>query len=495
MTATTFAYDVMQSDRNYTYSDRPIDVYIPDAYDFNQTISLVDNAGVQAKNPTNIYVGSDGDIYIVDTGNSRIMIFDKNFKFVKNITQVKDAHGKVTALNQPEGVYVYKNGDMLIADTQNNRIVKCDINGNASLFIAKPSGMTGVSVKTSFMPIKLAVDSIGRIYVVARNINFGFLELDSQGNFLTYTGAPEVSTDPFTVFWKKFSTKGQIKQMLQFVPTEYNSIYIDDQDFVWGTISNLKASDIIGVINSKSKSSTVAPVKKMNSTGSDVLKRNGLYSPVGDLWFEGMDSDSGVDPTPSRIVDVALGQNGTYSILDQSRCHVFTYDNEGNLLYVFGSKGSRKSSLSQPSALSYVGRNILVLDSDLNQLQEFSPTSYGNEVLNAVSAQYNGNFKAANKIWTDVANENTNFQYAFQGLGNANVSEKNYVKALQCYKYANDPSDYSDTYILLRKDRMKIYFPIIFSVLLILIVVLIIVAIVKRIYIYYKGYYEIDYRV
>lgn len=501
LTASSLAYDTMQDERNYTYNynnndQMMVDVYIPDAYSYNQTINLVDNKGVQVKNPGDLFVSSTGEIYVADTGNSRIMIFDKNFNFEKSITQVKDSKGNVTQLNQPQGIYVYKNGEMLIADTQNNRIVKCDGNGNATLFITKPSGMTGVGAKINFMPMKLSVDSIGRIYVVAQSINEGFLELDEQGNFITYTGAPTVSTDPFTVFWRKFSTQAQKNAMVQFVPTEYNSIFIDDQDFVWGTISELKASDIANAINSKDKSGSVAPIRKMNSTGGDVLRRDGMEAPLGDLWFSGMkDPDSSNTISPSRIVDVALGQDGTYSILDQNRCHIFTYDSEGNLLYVFGSKGTRKSSMSQPDALCYVGRNIIVLDSQNNQLQEFSPTTYGNNVLDAVSDQYKGNFKAANAKWTNIANENTNFQYAFEGLGNANLSQKNYVKAMQCYQYAHEPDDYSTTYVLLRKDRMKIYFPIIFSVLLIIIVILIIYSIIKKIYIYYKGYYEINYRV
>lgn len=41
------------------------------------------------------------------------------------------------------------------------------------------TGLTGGD--EAFLPSRLAVDSIGRMYVVARNINRGIIQLDSEG--------------------------------------------------------------------------------------------------------------------------------------------------------------------------------------------------------------------------------------------------------------------------------------------------------------------------
>ena len=54
--------------------------------------------------------------------------------------------------------------------------------------------MSGVSNEEEvFFQSRLAVDSIGRIYVVARNINRGIIQLDSQGKFMGYIGSPRNS--------------------------------------------------------------------------------------------------------------------------------------------------------------------------------------------------------------------------------------------------------------------------------------------------------------
>ena len=105
-------------------------------------------------------------------------------------------------------MFVYKNGDLLIADTQNNRIIKCNADGNVKQVIERPENMTGVSDSEVFLPVKLAVDSIGRIYVVARNINRGIIQLDSQGKFMGYIGSPQVQYDIMTIILRRLLHRG-----------------------------------------------------------------------------------------------------------------------------------------------------------------------------------------------------------------------------------------------------------------------------------------------
>lgn len=150
-------------------------------------------------------------------------------------------------------MFVYKNGDLLIADTQNNRIIKCNADGNVKQVIERPENMTGVSDSEVFLPVKLAVDSIGRIYVVARNINRGIIQLDSQGKFMGYIGSPQVQYDIMTIILRRFYTEAQQAKSEQFVPTEYNNICMDGEDFLWATISSLDAEDIENTIKSKDK--------------------------------------------------------------------------------------------------------------------------------------------------------------------------------------------------------------------------------------------------
>lgn len=55
----------------------------------------------------------------------------------------------------------------------------------------------------------------------------------------------------------------------------------------------------------------------------------------------------------------AACSGGMYSVLDSKRGRVFTYDSQGNLLYIFGGRGDQKGQFNQPCALIYNGDEIL----------------------------------------------------------------------------------------------------------------------------------------
>ena len=475
---TAAAYEGNGGSTSYTYDEKGNDVSIPDAYTFKKSVDITDSAGVRASNPQGLVVSEEtGKTYVVDTGNNRILVFSDDFSYEKTLSEFR--YGSETLqLDHPEGMFVYENGDMLIADTQNNRIIKCDGDGNVKQVIERPENMTGVSDSEVFLPVKLAVDSIGRIYVVARNINRGIIQLDSQGKFMGYIGSPQVQYDIMTIILRRFYTEAQKAKSEQFVPTEYNNICMDGEDFLWATISSLDAEDIENTIKSKDKSGSVTPVKKLNTMGTDVLKRNGFYAPMGDLEF---------DEKPSRIIGVSTSDNGVYSMLDQQNGHVFTYDDNGNLLFVFGKLGNEKSSFQTPADIRYRDDQILVLDSGLGKIFVFSPSSYGELVLEAVASQYNGDYEEAYGLWSQLASQNTNFKYAFVGLGNAMLEQGEYDAALKYFKYAEDTERYSDTVEIIRKQNVQKYFPAIMVTVIVIAVVILLYHIIRRFVRYYKG--------
>ncbi len=102
--------------------------------------------------------------------------------------------------------------------------------------------------------------------------------------------------------------------------------------------------------------------------GSDVLVRNGDFPPVGDLTWTS---------SPSRIRDVGLGPNNIYSMLDATQGRIFTYNNDGVMLYTFGGNGTAKGETQNPAEIDCVGNNIYVVDSSLRSVIIFEPTDYG----------------------------------------------------------------------------------------------------------------------
>ena len=212
--------------------------------------------------------------------------------------------------------------------------------------------------------------------------------------------------------------------------------------------------------------------------GTDVLKRNGFYAPLGDLDFE---------EEPSRIVGVATSENGIYSMLDQQNGHIFTYDDNGNLLFIFGKLGNEKSSFQTPADIRYSGDHLLVLDSGLAKVFVFQPSSYGKLVLEAEASQYKGDYQEAYQLWSELAGENTNFKYAFVGLGNAMLQQEKYDEALKYFRYAEERDRYSDTVALIRKQKVQAYFPIIMGIVIALGILVLLYSLIKRFIRYYKG--------
>lgn len=476
------AYTGIGENASYTYDEKGNDVSIPDAYTFKTAFDLVDVDGLRAGHAQCMVLSEKtGRLYVADTDNNRILIYSADFRLEKVLTDFPYENDTLQ-LNQPEGIYVYDNGDLLVADTQNGRILQCREDGTVFKILEKPANMTGLTGgDEAFLPSRLAVDSIGRMYVVARNINRGIIQLDSEGRFMGYIGSPRVQYDVMTVLLRRFFTETQKAKLEQFVPTEYNSIFMDDEDFLWSTISSLDGEDILNAIRSKDKSGTVTPIKKLNTMGNDVLKRNGFYAPLGDLDFK---------EEPSRIVGVAVGQNGIYSLLDQQRGHIFTYDDNGNLLFIFGNIGNRKSDFQMPVDIRYQGDDLLVLDSGLGKVLVFQPTAYGQLVLQAEASQFNGDYEEAYKLWSQLAGENTNFKYAFVGLGNAMLKQGKYDAALKYFRYAEDQNRYSGTVALIREQKVQTYFPVIMGILISLGVLALLYSLIKRMVKYYKGSQE-----
>jgi tetratricopeptide (TPR) repeat protein len=454
------AYLDIEQNRTFIFDQNGRKITIPTTYNLIKTISVIDPDGVLASEVQDFYVTSGGDIYILDMAGGRIFVYNSRYILTGMIDQFRLVNGDLTSLNKPEGIFVDDDGLILIADTQNERILKVDASGQVLAVTNKPPSFQGIAIE-SFYPIKVVADNVGRLSVVARNINMGLLQFDANGNFTGYSGAPKVKVNLLTKMWKMVSTKAQKAQMDQFVPTEYSNIDIDAAGFIYGSISSIAQTDVIRAYQSNDKSGQVTPIKKLNSMGADVLKRNGKSPPLGNVDLQETNS-------VSRMVDVALGPAGSYTLLDNSTGTLYTYSDEGILLHAFGSKGKSKRSFERPVAIEYLGDNLLVLDSLLAQVSVFAPTAYYQVVMDAISAEYSGDFDLAYEKWGEITRQNANFSYAYTGLGKIELDNGNYRAAMDYFEYAMDTKNYSKAKEKLRKENMSTAFPIIFFTLLLL---------------------------
>ena len=135
-------------------------------------------------------------IYIIDTTESRLNVFNTEFELINSIKVVRNAEGKIAidpktksqvTLKNPEGVFIHEqNEEIYIADTGNERIVVLNEKDfTLNRIITKPANMVG---QTSFKPSKVAVDRINRIYIIVQSGFEGIIELNNDGEFNRYFG-------------------------------------------------------------------------------------------------------------------------------------------------------------------------------------------------------------------------------------------------------------------------------------------------------------------
>lgn len=465
------------SGSTYIYNQYAMAIETPDAYEFSRSVDLRYLDGFSVTSVTDMCVQENGSLYILETNLGVIFTFDEKQNYKGYLQEFTLPDGSTTTLNKPEGIFVSEDNVMYVADTGNSRVLVSDLKGNVSLVVVRPENILGSSVD-NFLPIKAVADTAGRINIVARNVNSGIMQFSSEGIFAGYMGAPSVSVDAFSKLMRKFYTDEQRAATTTFVPTEYNNIKIDSGNFIWGTISAISMMDLQSAVNSGDVSGAVTPIKRLNMKGKDVLIRNGDYAPLGDLqWME----------TPSKIVDVGLGPNNMYSMLDSTMGHIFTYNNSGILLYAFCNKGTAKGETQTPVAIDYVGNNILVLDSGLCSLLVYEPTAYGSLLIDAEGYYMVGDYNNANELWKQVTELNSNFTYPYIGLGNAEYNSGNYEDAMEYFEYAEDRVSYSNAKEKLRKEGMAVMFPYIMGALVLFVLLFIGKRLFVRIRRYVKG--------
>ena len=150
---------------NYDYYE---DIkYTPAAYVPDGTVTGDVIGCGNFSSPQDLNTDADGNVYIADTGNNRIVVTDSDFQ-LKTVIEGFLNDGKEDNFSSPNGVYISENGYLYVADTGNYRVVELDKNGNLIQIIENPqSDILGENYV--FSPLKVAVDYADRIYVIAQN--------------------------------------------------------------------------------------------------------------------------------------------------------------------------------------------------------------------------------------------------------------------------------------------------------------------------------------
>jgi DNA-binding beta-propeller fold protein YncE len=138
--------------------------------------------------PRGVAIGPDGNIYVTDTGNKRVLIFDTSGNFVRKIdsgvtpakAQANYPFDKPGEMNEPIGIAVDSAGNVYVADSRNNRIQKFGPDGKA---LAQWPVPTGAWTPGAYLEPFLALDSAGNLYSTAPTTG-SVIEFNPQGQVI-----------------------------------------------------------------------------------------------------------------------------------------------------------------------------------------------------------------------------------------------------------------------------------------------------------------------
>ncbi len=447
----TFSVSAFDPYETYTYSIDGEPLKSPHAYRVSDSRTYT-GMGIPATaispETRDIVSDEDGNIYLADKTNNRIIVLNKDYEQVASISEYIDDSGDVRTLSAPEGLFVTASDTAIgkkiyVCDTGNKQIVVFDEAYNYVKTIYKPDDR--IIDDDAFVPQAIAVDLYGRIFISSQRCFEGIIVLASDGSFTGFIGAQKVTYSVLDRIWSIFQSDEQLERQASNIPTAYNNVTVDEFGFVYATINFTTQSDLTEQLATiESKSPTYSPVKKLNSMGKEIMKRNGFFDPGGEV---------GVLSTAelSKITDIAIGPEGSWTILDSNttiqRTRTFTYNSNGDLLFAFGDMGVQLGNFENPQAMTYqkyvtaegdTEYRLIVMDKTTtgDKLVVFSPTEYCKTLIKALENENNHNYSQSIEYWQDVLTMNNNFDLAYIGIGKALYNKGDYEEAKEMLEVA-----------------------------------------------------------
>lgn len=439
------AYAMNTVDYHYTYDYWGNVIKSIPAFELIYTIDG-DSMAVALSGIDDVAAGG-GRIFLIDSTESRMNVFDYDFQFVTSIKLLRneenkivlDEEGNQVLLTNPEGVWFHEGqNEIYIADTGAERIVVLDGDGYyLKRIITKPDNMVGA---TQFKPSKIVVDNANKIYFIVQSGYEGIVELNQSGTFSRYFGVNKPVVNLWDYFWKKVSSSEQRAKMEKTYAPSFNNLTIDADGFIYATTTDSAAQEM---------------VFRLNPKGENVLRQEGYWPVFGDLQAD------------NKFTDVAINDYGVYALLDRSTGRIFLYDFDGELLSIFGKNGDLKGDFKSPSSITWFGDKLIATDKSLRCAYVYEMTEFGRAALGATECYYNGEWEKSAELSKEALRLNANYDLAYVGIGKYYLMQDDFENAMYYFKLGNDRTFYSKAYNGSRSLWIQNNFMLILAVILI----------------------------
>ncbi len=404
---TTYTYTVVDqpSGDGKSHLARTQDAYIPER--------TVTDLGLSS--PSDMFIGDDGYLYIADTGNKRIVIYDISLDVC--IDEIECSGFKL-----PKGVCVTDNGYVYVADSMASAVFGFNEKHERVRKLERPN--VPAFDATAFDPHKIAVDEYDNIYLVGEGVYNGIIQLSDSGEFLGFFAVNDTKLSLLQRIQSLIFTREQKDKISDINPTTFANIGIDSR----------------GILYTVTNDETVNAIKKHKTNGSNMF--------TSTVFSNGDMTDVWVD---EQFLVYASSKQGYIDI----------YTSDGDLIFEFGSNETRLDVAGLFNSLVSLAVDkegyIWALDGAKGYLQSYRPTEYATQIYTALSLYDAGYYEDALAAWGNVLVLNQMSVIAHNGMGNAYMSKYDFENAMLHYEIAGNHEKYSDSFWELRNMWLQKY--------------------------------------
>ena len=458
---------------------------VPQCYNVVKTVNNIgdfEDSKRYFSNPQDIFIDKNDNIYIVDTGNRRIVKMNSNYETVGIY------YGPDKAFKAPQGIFVDDDGDMYVADTENNRIVHMDPDGKLVEEFGNPE--SELNTGEIFEPSKLIVSKTGYIYVV-RGENI--MAIDGNGEFRGNYGQTNIGYSLSEVLLRMFASEEQRAFVAKRLASAYISVTLGDDGMIYATSMEREEGEI----------------KKLNSVGNNIYRKyktvgSSIRNPISDFInknilkavvagnsfkFGEYFNDVGMYQEP-YFVDICVDSEGLVTVLERLNSRVYQYDQDGNMLVAFGGRGSKVGTFGRLAAIDVDSKgNLLILDAANANIQVFEPTEFIQLVHEATSSYNNGDYANSYDLWRKVLATDENYDLAHVGIARTYYKQGEYQLSMEESQLVGNRDVYTMAFDEYKFVVLRKYFV---QILLIAAAIIALVVILLRLFVKYakKGYWN-----
>lgn len=259
--------------------------------------------------PLGVAISQWGDVYVADSANHRLVVFDANGSLKETLGKAGEKAGE---FNYPTSVAI-KGKRIYVADFYNQRVQVLDTKGNQ--LSSLPRGEDLREIGSKIMPVALAIDKMGNLYVsdVSKQ---QILVFDDNGRFIR-------------AFGKGGSNPGELSYVNGL------AVNYDDKEIYLANSNNSR-------------------IEVFNLEGRYLGERAGgklLTNPKGIAYEE---------------------SSGFLYVADTLAHKIYAFDKEGNLVETIGQRGLEANQFNFPTAVAVDNKGrLFVADRENDRVQVY----------------------------------------------------------------------------------------------------------------------------